>query len=84
MSDDRKDFDANVREVMKTRQGQEVMWEILGFCGLYDDKFTGDSNTFYLEGKRAIGLQILDMLEMADPTIYARLLLDKQKTKDLT
>ncbi len=73
---------ANVREVCKTRQGKDVVWYILGMCDIYSDTFTGNSHTFYLEGKRAIALQILQLLEDADSTLYARLLLDNQKRKE--
>lgn len=72
----------NVRELLKLRQGRDVLWHVLSFCQLYTDIFSGNSSTFYLEGKRAVGLEILQMLEDADPTAYARLLLDKQKEKE--
>jgi len=84
MADDR-DFEVlkgNVREVLKLRAGKEVLWYILSLTNLYGDNFTGNSQTFYLEGKRAIGLQILQLLEDADPTAYPRLLLDKQKEQE--
>lgn len=73
---------ANVRELLKLRQGREVIWHILSLTNLYGESFTGNSQTFYLEGKRAVGLAILQILEDADPTAYARLLLDKQKEQE--
>lgn len=72
----------NVRELLKHRYGKEVIWHLLSFCDIYSDTFTGNSHTFYLEGKRSVGLQFLQLLEEADPTAYARLLLDKQKQKE--
>jgi len=69
----------NVRELMKLRQGKEVIWYILSLCNLYGDIFTGNSRTFYEEGKRAVGLEILGLLEEADKTIYPRLLLERTK-----
>ena len=72
----------NVREVCKSRPGKELVWYILSLANLYGDNFTGNSQTFYLEGKRAVGLSILQLLEDADPTLYARLLLDKQKLEE--
>jgi len=68
----------NVRALLKSRAGKDVIWNILTFCDLYGDLFTGNSQTFYLEGKRSVGLYVLQLLEDADPTAYARLLLDKQ------
>lgn len=75
-------FDANVREVMKTKAGKDVIWRILEECGVYHNTFTGNSQTYFLEGKREVGLFILSILDDADPTLYARTLLDKQKLKD--
>jgi hypothetical protein len=72
----------NVREVCKSSSGKELVWYILSLTDLYGDSFTGNSQTFYLEGKRAVGLSILQLLEDADPTLYARLLLDKQKLEE--
>jgi hypothetical protein len=54
----------------------------LGLCNLYTSTFTGNSQTFYLEGKRDVGLDILKLLEDADPTIYPKLILDKQEITD--
>ena len=70
-------FLANVRELASTRAGQEVLWRILELCNIYTDSFTGNSSTFYNEGRRSVGLQILAFLEDADPTIYPRLILQK-------
>jgi len=69
---------AKMRELLKTSYGQDVIWHILSLCDIYSDAFTGNSRTFYNEGKRSIGLQILHFLEEADPTIYGRLILAKQ------
>ena len=68
----------NVRELLKTSYGKDVIWHILSFCNLYSDGFTGDNATFYNEGRRAVGLQLLHLLDEADPTAYARLILAKQ------
>jgi len=77
MSEDTKEFEilqANVRELMSSRKGKEVMWEILSYCGMYSSipgKFEA--------GKRNVGLDILAMLDDADPTIYPNLLLENRK-----
>ena len=79
VTQEEKDYElllANVREVLKSRQGKQVIWHILSLSNIYSDSFTGNSTTFYNEGRRAIGLQILQLLEDADPTLYPRLLLD--------
>lgn len=79
-TEDEKQFNLlklNTREVLKLKAGKEIIWHILSMCGIYDDTFTGNSQSFYLEGKRAVGLEILQLLEDADPTFYPKLLLEK-------
>jgi hypothetical protein len=68
---------ANVDALAQTIPGKEFIWYVLELCDLYTDTFTGNSQTFYLEGKRAVGLAILQLLEDTDPLLYARLLLER-------
>jgi hypothetical protein len=79
---DHEVFNANVRELLSKSFGKEVIWHILSMCNIYGDTFTGNSHTYYLEGKRAVGLEILQMLEDADPTAYPKLLLSQQKLNE--
>lgn len=69
----------NVQEVLKTGPGKETLWGILSLCGIYRDCFTGNAQTNMLEGKRSVGLDILQLIDEADPTAYAELLLEKSK-----
>lgn len=71
---------ANVATVMSTAAGQDVIWEILIMCGLYTDNST--EGHLGIEGKRSIGLQVLQLLEDADPRIYPNLLITKQEQAD--
>ena len=70
---------SNVRELLKTKYGQAFIWEVLSICDLYGHHFTGNSTTFFNEGKRAVGLAILELLEDVDPEAYARMLLNHIK-----
>lgn len=72
-------LDANVREVMRTTHGRDVIWEILDLCGIYSLNTTGDREQ---EGRRMVGISILAMLEEADPEIYPKLLLAKQESNN--
>lgn len=69
----------NFKKLLETETGQSIIWHVLSFCNLYGESFTGDSQTFYMEGKRAIGLEILQFMEDADKLAYPKLLLAKQK-----
>jgi len=68
-----------ILNVMRTEAGKVLIWELLDLCDIHSDIFTGNSQTFYLEGKRSVGLQILQLLEEADPEFYPMLLLERAK-----
>lgn len=70
---------ANVRELLKTSYGKDVLWYILSLCRIADTCFTNDNTTFYNEGQRSIGLQIMQLMDEADLSAYPRLLLEKRK-----
>src|SRR5580765_3347308 len=55
------------RYVMGDVRGRNFVWHLLSSTGLYDDSFTGNSSTFYNEGKRAIGLRLIADLENVCP-----------------
>ena len=42
-------------KVMATREGRHVLWKILEFTGPMRDGFTGNSTSFYNQGKQATG-----------------------------
>jgi hypothetical protein len=63
----------DIRAVLSTPQGRRVVWRILGMTHLYKESFTGNSTTFYNEGQRSIGLQLLGELTAADPLAYVKL-----------
>jgi len=65
---------ANIRALVKTRPGRELVWEVLGMCDL---NTPGASK--YQAGKRQVGLDLLQILEDADPTIYPNLILENIK-----
>lgn len=58
------------RFVMGDVRGRNFVWNLLSYTGLYDDSFTGNSSTFYNEGKRAIGLKLIAELEDACPNEF--------------
>lgn len=63
----------SLRKVLETSFGKDVIWHILGLCGIYSVVSTEGPMVYYIEGKRAVGLDILQLLENVDPTMYANL-----------
>jgi len=70
-----------LRNVMSTSAGRKVVYALLDDCNLFGSSFTGNSQTFYLEGRRDVGLTLLGWLEEADPTMYPKLLMDNIESK---
>jgi len=58
------------RYVMGDVRGRNFVWHLLSSTGLYDDSFTGNSSTFYNEGKRAVGLRLITELEDVCPSEF--------------
>lgn len=65
-----------LRQVLSSRAGRSVIWRILGWCGVYDSSFTGNSTTFFNEGKRKIGQLLIEELAAADKRVYAKMQLE--------
>ena len=50
---------ADVRQLMSAASGRRFMWRLLEKSGLYKSSMTGNSQTFFLEGQRNIGLFLM-------------------------
>ena len=69
----------DTRRLASLPQGRKFIWHVLSLCELHSSSFTGNSRTFYNEGKRDVGLGVLQLLEEADPTIYPSLIMERAK-----
>jgi len=69
------------RTFLATPHGQRVLEDLLRECGVFEPSMTGNSQTFYNEGMRAIGLKILNAL---DKRSYQGLLELEQRGLELT
>lgn len=48
--------------LMSNPRGRRIVWRLLEECGVYRSSFTGNSETFFREGERNIGLKIIAIL----------------------
>lgn len=62
-----REVEANdIKWLMSSKQGRRVMWRRLERAGVFRTSFTGNSETFFKEGMRNMGL-----LDIADITTHA-------------
>ena len=59
----------------KEPAGRRILsWLLLDLCGVLSRSYAGEQGTFFNEGRRHVGLQLIDSLEEIDPALPARLL----------
>lgn len=76
---------AKYKQVFDNPLGREVFKDIMEFCMVFKTTMTGNSWTYFNEGKRAVGLHILNMREVgwSDELDHLRLEHEKKfKEKD--
>lgn len=57
--------------ILGSPQGRRFFWRYLGRCGIFRTSMTGNNTTFFNEGERMIGLNLLADLNEANPEAYA-------------
>lgn len=55
---------SDLQAIMQSRSGRRFMWGLLSKCGVFQTSFTGNSTTFFNEGRRDIGLQYIKDLNL--------------------
>lgn len=50
---------ADLKKVLSSPEGRRYVWRLMSAAGVFRTSFTGNSTTFFNEGKREIGLTVL-------------------------
>lgn len=74
--------DEDLRFIMGSASGRRFVWRILETAGLYRSSFTGNSETFFREGMRNIGLQLVGQIHSVCPDQYAIMVKESQLDKE--
>lgn len=69
----------DIRFILKSKEGRRFLWRYLSKCGIFKQSFTGNSETFFNEGKRAIGLMLLTEITEASPDAYVLMMKESEK-----
>jgi hypothetical protein len=72
----------DVSDVLMSPHGRRFVWRYLEKCGVYRSSYTGNSQTFFLEGERNIGLQLMTDIMDANPELYLKLVRENRRRED--
>ena len=64
----------DMKWLMSGKRGRRVMWRLLERAGIYRSSFTGNSETFFREGQRNLGLVYLDQIHAHSPAAYSAMI----------
>jgi hypothetical protein len=77
----RENHKADFRTVMSTDAGRRVIWQLLVDAGIFRLSWTGNSETFFNEGQRNLGLKYLTKCETLCPNSYIDMMKESLETK---
>lgn len=64
--------------LMSDKRGRRFMWSQLAKAGVFRTSFTGNSETFFNEGKRVMGLDLLTRIHELCPDRYNQMVMEQQ------
>lgn len=71
---DQRDFENALKGALSHAPTRVVMRWILEVAGTFDQSFTGNSTTFYNEGRRSVALELMAAMNTVDPYEVVRLM----------
>lgn len=72
----------DLRSILSSASGRRFMWKLLEECGVYKISFTGNSHTFFNEGKRQIGLRLIEDIFDAAPNAYTEMRMEAASRRE--
>ena len=77
----REQEEEDLRWLMSTKQGRRVAHQILSMTGMFRSSYTGNSETFFREGMRNVGLILTNSLHTLTPSEYLLMLEEAQNAR---
>jgi|TARA_R110000868_G_scaffold118335_1_gene313910 hypothetical protein len=65
--------------LMSSKRGRRIIWRWLERTGVYRSSFTGNSETFFREGQRNVGLMLMAQINEVAVEQYAVMLKEHQE-----
>ena len=60
----------SIEVIAGIEQGREFLWWLFEICGVFTTSYTGNSDTYFNEGRRAVGNEVLHRLVGVKPEIF--------------
>lgn len=64
---------SDLSKILNCVEGRRLIWRILSEAGLYKNCFTGNSQSFFLQGKQAVAQWLLSEVMSAQRTAFANM-----------
>jgi len=67
--------------LMGSKRGRRIVWRLLERTGVFRTSFTGNSETFFREGQRNVGLMLMAQIHEVCPDQYALMLKEQNDVR---
>lgn len=73
----------DIQFLLSTPQGRRYIWKVLSICGVYRQSAVDSGSwTYFNEGRRSVGLKLLDEVMIADAAAYLKMI-DENKQDEI-
>ena len=67
----------DMARTLSSKHGKRLIWRMLAAGGIFEQTFTGNSSTYFNEGRRAAALDLLSKVQCADPKAFIEMQTDQ-------
>ena len=71
-----KQRESDMRWLLSQPQGRRLLWSLIQQCGVDRISYTGNSETFWREGQRSIGVQLAADAKALAPDLYKQMVIE--------
>lgn len=70
----------DLRELLSLPAGRRFVWRLVDeIAGVHGTTFTGNSQTFHLEGRRSVGIDLMLEIQRLDPGLWLQVVADRMQ-----
>lgn len=69
----------DMKWLMGSKRGRRIMWRLLEKTRIFRSSFTGNSETFFNEGMRNVGLMLMAQINETCPEQYTNMVQEQQE-----